>query len=144
MILPDVNILIYAYNKATPQHSASKAWWEAALLGSEIVALPPEVLFGFVRIYSNPRLGSASTSLTDARSRVEGWLRLPHVRLLSPDTDLFATTMDLCKAAGIRGSRISDAVLAAYAITHRATLYSDDTDFARFPGLDWKNPLLPT
>jgi predicted nucleic acid-binding protein len=34
-----------------------------------------------------------------------------------------------------------DAVLAALAIEHGATLYSTDRDFARFPGLSWIDPL---
>ena len=40
------------------------------------------------------------------------------------------------------GAVLSDAVLAAYAMEHRARLYTNDADFARFPGLDWVNPLL--
>ena len=41
------------------------------------------------------------------------------------------------------GPLIMDAALAAIAIEHGATLYTSDRDFARFPGLDWINPLEP-
>lgn len=39
------------------------------------------------------------------------------------------------------GAILSDAILAAYAIENRATLYTNDGDFSRFPELKWKNPL---
>jgi predicted nucleic acid-binding protein len=35
----------------------------------------------------------------------------------------------------------TDAPIAALAIEHGYTLYSNDTDFARFEGLRWQNPL---
>ena len=36
---------------------------------------------------------------------------------------------------------LTDAYLAALAIDYQAELHSCDTDFIRFPGLRWKNPL---
>ena len=43
--------------------------------------------------------------------------------------------------AGVPDALTSDASLAVHAMENRATLCSNDGDFARFPGLDWKNPL---
>ena len=34
-----------------------------------------------------------------------------------------------------------DAHLAALAIEHQAELHSNDTDFSRFSGLRWRNPI---
>jgi predicted nucleic acid-binding protein len=39
------------------------------------------------------------------------------------------------------GALTSDASLAVHAMENLATLCINDSDFARFPGLDWKNPL---
>jgi predicted nucleic acid-binding protein len=36
---------------------------------------------------------------------------------------------------------VSDAQLAALAIEYQAVLHSNDSDFSRFPGLRWHNPL---
>jgi len=36
---------------------------------------------------------------------------------------------------------ITDAHLAALAIEHQAELHSNDSDFARFSGLIWRNPI---
>jgi predicted nucleic acid-binding protein len=41
----------------------------------------------------------------------------------------------------LRANLIPDAQLAALAIEHGLTLYSADTDFARFRELRWENPL---
>ncbi|MFZ4598423.1 MAG: TA system VapC family ribonuclease toxin [Terrimicrobiaceae bacterium] len=141
MILPDINVLLYAYNPHVPQHAAARAWWEGALNGEELIGLPNEVLFGFVRIATHPRLGAAAASLTMANRAVETWLSQPHVRLLSPEPDHFVKTIELMKKTKSSGATTSDAVLAVYALAQRATLHTNDTDFARFPGLDWKNPL---
>ena len=109
--------------------------------GEELIGMPFEVAFGFIRIATNPRLGAARVALADARSLVESWLNLPQLRTLTPSALHFARVMDLMTSAMAAGPLLSDAILAAYAIEHRARLFTNDGDFARFPGLDWKNPL---
>ncbi len=142
MILPDLNVLLYAYNAHVSQHEAARTWWQGALLGPELVAIPHEVLFGFVRIATNPRLGAAAVPLERARAVVAAWLAVPTTRVLVPSAGHFERVMELMRAARASGGVLSDAILAAYAIEHRATLYTNDSDFARFPGLDWANPLV--
>jgi predicted nucleic acid-binding protein len=41
------------------------------------------------------------------------------------------------------GPLTTDAHLAALAIEYQAELHSTDSDFSRFPGLRWRNPLVP-
>lgn len=142
MILPDLNLLLYAYNPHMPQHGAARLWWERAMNGDELIGLPFEVAFGFVRVATNPRMGHAKVALADARRVVETWLNLPQTRVISPGALHFARVLDLMAAAMAAGPVLSDAILAAYAIEHRATLFTNDGDFARFPGLKWENPLL--
>ena len=142
MILPDLNLLLYAYNPHTPQHGAARGWWEQAMNGDELIGIPLEIAFGFVRIATNPRLGAARVPLIDARQVVAGWMDLPQVRPLVPGALHFNRVMELMTAAMAAGPVLSDAILAAYAIEHRATLFTNDSDFARFPGLMWQNPLI--
>ena len=47
----------------------------------------------------------------------------------------------LLEAVGVGGNLVPDAHLAAIAIEYQAELHSNDADFARFPGLRWRNPL---
>jgi uncharacterized protein len=142
LILPDLNLLLYAYNPHTPQHGAARGWWEQTINGDELIGMPFEVAFGFLRVATNPRLGPAKVALVDARRVVEGWLELAQTRMLTPGARHFTRVMDLMTAAMAAGPVLSDAILAAYAIEHRATLFTNDADFARFPGLQWENPLL--
>ncbi len=108
----------------------------------ELIGLPNEVSLGFVRIASNPRLGAAAVPVDRARQVVETWLALPIVRVLTPPADHFSKVMALVVQAMGSGPLISDAVLASYAIENRAVLHTNDADFSRFPGLNWRNPLL--
>jgi len=41
----------------------------------------------------------------------------------------------------VTANLVPDVQLAALAIEHGLVLYSPDTDFARFDGLRWENPL---
>jgi hypothetical protein len=141
MILPDINILLYAYNPHVRQHVRAVEWWERAMQSDELIGLPNEVGAGFIRIATNKRLGAAAVPLTDAWAVVRGWLDLPQVRVLVPGPGHLARAVGLTEQAMGSGALLSDAILAAYAIEHRATLCSNDADFARFPGLDWRNPL---
>jgi len=144
MILPDLNLLLYAYNPHMPQHGSALRWWESAMNGAELIGLPNEVCLGFIRIATNPRLGSATVPLHTARQVVEAWLKLPNVRVLTPSADHFAKVINLIAQAMGSGALVSDAVLASYAIEHRAVLYTNDGDFSRFPALNWRNPLKPS
>jgi len=99
MILPDLNLLLYAYNPHILQHSAARDWWETVINGDELIGLPYDVSYGFIRIATNRRLGPAAVSLSVARGVVEGWLSLPQVRTLTPNPRHFARVMELMVAA---------------------------------------------
>ena len=142
MILPDLNLLLYAYNPHAEQHARARQWWEQTVNGKELIGLPHEVALGFVRIATNPRLGNAAVSLAAAKEVVAGWLDVPIVRVLLPRENHAEKVLALMERAGVGGQLTSDASLAVYAMDNRATLCSNDADFARFPGLSFVNPLL--
>jgi predicted nucleic acid-binding protein len=60
---------------------------------------------------------------------------------LSAWFDATASTHHQLNPGLAAGNPIPDAALAALAIEHGVTLASTDTDFARFRGLRWENPL---
>jgi toxin-antitoxin system PIN domain toxin len=144
VIVPDVNLLLYAHIDAFAQHEASMRWWQEALSGSDEVGLAAPVVFGFVRIATNPRIFVNPLPIDDAITRVEEWLGTPPVRVLAPGPRHFEIAFDLLKAAGTAGNLTTDAQIAAFAIEYQGIVYSNDTDFGRFPGLRWNNPLAPT
>lgn len=143
IVLPDVNLLVYAHNRAVPRHEPARAWWEGLLSRGAPVALPWAVALGFVRLVTHPRVLVEPLPPSAALDRVEGWLAQPSVRLVEPGPRHLAILRALLEAVGAAGSLTTDAHLAALAIEHSCTLHSNDADFSRFPGLRWHNPLRP-
>lgn len=141
MKLPDLNLLIYAIDRASPQHSAALRWWNEALSGAETVALSWHVLLGFIRLTTNPRVMVEPLPPIHAIDYVERWLDHPITTVIEPTARHAAILRDLLNRLGTAANYVSDAHLAALAIEHRAELYSADHDFGRFAGLTWSDPL---
>jgi toxin-antitoxin system PIN domain toxin len=141
MILPDINLLVYAHNVSARHHQKALNWLNGCLQGNESVVLAWAVILGFVRVVTHPRVFERPMSVEGALGRVEEWLGLPHVHLLHPTESHFATWSSLLKQVGTAGNLTTDAHLAALAIERGLILQTTDADFARFPGLKWNNPL---
>ncbi len=141
MIIPDVNLLLYATVTGFPKHEAARAWLEEVLNGSVLVGLTSPAVFGYIRIATSGRMFTSAMSVTDATDRVRLWLAQPNVRSLVPGPRHLEIAFDLLEAIGAGANLTTDAQLAAYAIEQDAELCSNDTDFARFPGLRWVDPL---
>jgi toxin-antitoxin system PIN domain toxin len=139
--LPDVNLLIYAIDEESPRHPKARAWLEEVLSGTEAVAFAWAVLLGFVRISTNPVAFENPLSAEDALDYVEGWLGQPVADVVHPTPDHPSLLRELLEPTGSAGNLTSDAHLAALAMEHGAELCSCDTDFGRFPGLRWVDPL---
>jgi uncharacterized protein len=142
MIVPDVNLLIYAYDRTSDAHPAARRWWESALSGSEPIGIPWVVILAFVRLVTHPVLNENPMTVAEARRAVASWLRLDQVRLLTPGTITFEYFFDLLEQAGSGGNLSTDALIAALAVEHGGYIYSTDRDFSRFPNILWQNPLL--
>lgn len=139
MIIPDVNLLLYANVDSYPQHTRARKWLEAALAGD--VGLPAPSIFGFVRIATNPRIFRPAMSVDDALGRVDSWLAQPGVHFLAPGPRHLDVAFRLLRDLGAGANMTTDVQLAAYAIENQAELCSNDGDFGRFAGLRWRNPL---
>jgi toxin-antitoxin system PIN domain toxin len=141
MKLIDLNLLIYAINSDAPHHRIARRFWETCLAGDEIIALAWVVILGFLRITTSARVLPAPLAPEQAYDLVDEWLRQPPVRIITPTERHWEILKETGMSLGTAGNLTTDAHLAALAIEHGATLYSADTDFARFAGLRWKNPL---
>jgi toxin-antitoxin system PIN domain toxin len=141
MKLVDLNILLYAVNSAAPLHPRVLAWWETTLNGSEPVALCWPVIAGFIRLSTRQGIFAAPLSVDAACRRVDRWLELPTVRLVTETESHWSLLKQLLADVGAAGNLTTDAHLCALALSHGATLVSCDNDFARFDGLRWENPI---
>lgn len=140
MILPDVNVLVHAYNADSAVHEKARRWWASCLSGAEGVGLAWAAMLGFVRIVTNRRIVQRPLAVPEVMRQLEGWLVLPHVHVVVPSDGHFARLRAELERLGAAGNLTTDAHLAVLAMERGYVLYSTDADFARFPGLRWVNP----
>lgn len=141
MILVDANILLYAEDRLSPRHTEARAWWDDQLSGPAPVCLCWTVLNAFIRIGTNRRVFEHPLSLDQALSRIESWLAQPCTRIVQPTERHWMVFQKLLRDGQAVANLVTDAHLAALALEHGCDLISTDSDFSRFPGIRWRNPL---
>jgi hypothetical protein len=144
MIVLDANILLYAYDAASAQHSAARSFVEKTFSASDPVGIPIQSISAFLRIMTQQSLRTARFSLQEAVEIVEEWLSLPQVRLLVPGERHWPMFQRMLLEGHASGRLVTDAQIAAITVEFGGVLQTNDRDFARFPGLRWNNPLIKT
>ena len=141
MIIPDVNLLVYAYNQDAPYHAKASLWWEEVVNSGNGVAVPWPVLQGFVRLLSGRHVVTVPYTLDHLFDLGQEWWD-NGVKLLSPSMTTFAIFRTLCQKYQAVGSASTDTLIASFALEHRARLASNDTDFLRYSEIKVTNPLV--
>ena len=141
MILVDANLLLYAYHPRAEQHVQSRAWLEAVLSGPDLVRFAWLTLWAFLRIVTNPRAFERPLSASEAEAAISSWLAQPVAGIVEPGERHWEILCGLVPDGQATGPLVMDAVLAAIALEHGATVCTTDRDFSRFPGIKWMNPL---
>src|SRR5262245_16754363 len=142
MILPDINLLVYAYNSDAPGHRRARSWWETCLSEDRMIGLPWAVILGYLRLMTSRSVLLDPFTPQEVIGHIRSWLERPHVQVLQPGPRHLDLLDNLTREAGVSGRLTTDVHLAALAIEHQAELHTNDGDFKRFPGLRWSNPLL--
>lgn len=142
MLLPDVNILIYAFRSDTPHHSVCRRWLNNLIEGEAAFGIAPTALAAVVRIVTNHKIFSLASALEEAFGFCSDLRDQPHCQIVEPGDRHWDIFERLCIASDTRGSRVSDAWFAALSIEWGCTWVTMDRDYARFPGLDWRAPEL--
>ena len=141
MIVPDVNLLLYAYNIKSPFHEQSRKWWESIISEGKAVGIPWVVSIGFIRLITSRSVLENPLEPQTAIKVVLDWLAQPNVQHLEPGAKHLILLADLLKESLTSHNLVTDAHLAAIAIEYSAELHSNDSDFGRFSGLKWINPI---
>ena len=141
MILPDVNLLIHAYNRDSPVHAGAREWWESRMNDPSPVGLAWVAILGFIRISTHRTILDNPLPVATACDHARSWLAQPQVTVLQPGDRHAEILFDLLGEIGTAANLTTDAHLAALAIEYQAVLQTTDADFARFSGLRWRNPL---
>lgn len=142
VLLPDVNVLIYAHRREYPDHDRYANWVTEVLVGNGPFAMSELVLSGFVRIVTRCPF-DPPTPLAEALRFCRAFLQHPDCVVVRPGPRHWSIFAELCTAAGATGKLVADADHAALAIEHGCEWVTSDADFARFPRLRWRHPLRP-
>jgi toxin-antitoxin system PIN domain toxin len=142
VIVPDVNLLVYAYDTSSRFHPAAARWWSQCLSGAHPVGLTHPVLFGFLRITTSARIFERPMTLAEADDCIAQWLARGVTQVLLEDTQHAERAVALLNAAGSSGGNlVTDAQIAALAQAHNGEVHTADRDFLRFPRLSCRFPL---
>jgi toxin-antitoxin system PIN domain toxin len=143
MILPDVNVLIYAFRQDVAQHARCREWLDHVIRSDAGFGISPLTLSALVRITTNPRTYPVPSSHDDAFGFCEDLLGQPHCQPIEPGDRHWEIFKRLCIDTDTRGPRVTDAWFAALAIEWGCEWITLDRDYARFPGLKWQVPAIP-
>lgn len=140
MILPDVNVLVYAHRADAPDHDSYRRWLTELIGAEEPFGLGDLVLSGFIRVTTHPRIFRTPTPLDEALGFAQALRSASNAVPVAPGERHWSTFVRLCEDGAARGNLVPDAFLAALAIEAGCELITTDRDFARFPGLRWRHP----
>lgn len=141
MILPDVNILVYAHRKDSVDHNKYRGWLEDVVNSDTAFGLSDLVVSGFIRVVTHPRVFNTPSRLSDAMAFVGQIREQPNRVPISPGTQHWQIFCRLCDESNAKGNLIPDAYLAAMAIESGCEWITTDHDFGRFSDLRWRHPL---
>ncbi len=140
MVIVDANVLLYAVDRDSAHHEASRAWLDGSLAGTEAIAFAWVALLAFIRLGTNRSIFASPMTVDEATEQVEAWLAAPAAVAVHPTPRHAALLRGLLRDAGTAGNLTSDAHLATLALEHGADVVSFDRDFARFPGVRHRLP----
>jgi toxin-antitoxin system PIN domain toxin len=141
MILPDVNVLVYAHREDTPDHASYRDWMESVINSDHAYGIADLVLSGFLRVVTHPRVFDRPSTLDEALAFVAEVRNQRNCVLVQPGPRHWAIFERLCKEANAKGNLVPDAYLAALAIEAGCEWISTDRDYSRFSQLSWRHPL---
>lgn len=141
MILPDVNVLVYAFRPDSEHHRACRNWLESVVNGDEAYGMAPQVLASFLRVVTNRRVFQRPDRLEMALAFGTAILDQPHCQVVKPGARHWTIFTDVCRRARASGNLVADAWFAALAIESGCEWITTDRDYARFNGLHWRSPL---
>ena len=144
MILPDVNVLVYAHRKDSQRHTEFKQWLAGVLASDRAYGMSELVLSGFVRIVTHPRIFKQPTPLNEALEFTSELREQSNCIIVSPGPRHWEIFNRLCRSANVKGNLVPDAYLAALAIESGSEWITTDADYSRFAGLKWRHPLKAT
>jgi hypothetical protein len=143
MLLPDVNVLVYAHRRDTVDHRQYRDWLQAVLASDSAYGISELVLSAFVRIVTHPKIFREPTPLEQALAFAGEVRNRPNAVVFAPGQRHWEIFTRYCRECGIKGSMVTDAYFAALALESGCEWATTDRDYSRFVGLSWRHPWKP-
>ena len=140
MILPDVNVLIYAFREDSEHHAESRRWLDGVINGENAYGMSPQVLSSLIRIVTHPTIFKRTSRLAQVTEFANILLDQPHCQIIQPGERHWGIFTKLCGSAKATGNLVPDAWFAALAIESGCEWISTDGDYKRFAGLRVRSP----
>lgn len=140
MIVPDVNIMLYAFRPDLPEHTRHKALLDEVINGQDAYGMSPQALSTVIRITTQPKILTLPTGLASALDFASTVLHQPNCQIIEPGPRHWNIFTDLCRTPDAKGNLVQDAWFAALATESGCEWITNDRDYARFPGLKWRVP----
>jgi toxin-antitoxin system PIN domain toxin len=141
VILPDVNVLLYAFRRDAERHAECRRWIEEVVNGEPPYGISPQVLASVVRISTHLRIYVRPSTLREALDFCAAVTSPEHCTIVHPGARHWTIFAGLCEKARVTGNLVQDAWFAALAIESGCEWITWDRDYARFPGLRWREPI---
>jgi toxin-antitoxin system PIN domain toxin len=137
----DVNVLLYATDRASDRHERARRFVETCAAGPEVLCLTWRTLMSYLRIATHSRVFAAPLSPDEALGNVAALVGLPHVRVVTELDGFLDAYRRVAGDMPVRGNLVPDAHVAAILLQHGVrTLYTNDRDFRKFESLDVRDP----
>ncbi|HUL72074.1 MAG TPA: type II toxin-antitoxin system VapC family toxin [Vicinamibacterales bacterium] len=140
MILPDVNVLLYAFRRDADRHADYHAWLTEVVNGDAAYGMSTQALAALVRISTHPRIYREPSTREEALGFCRAVLEPEACTIIRPGARHWPIFVELADRAKAAGNLIQDAWFAALAIESGCEWISTDQDYGRFPDLRWRPP----
>jgi toxin-antitoxin system PIN domain toxin len=140
LILPDVNVLVHAFRADSSDHELCHGWLASVVNGESHFGISTQVLSGFARIVTHPRVFVNPSPVEEALGFADVLLASPNAVVIRPGERHWSIFARLCLDSDARGNLVPDAWFAALAIESGCEWVTLDRDYARFRGLRWSPP----
>ena len=140
MILPDVNVLLYAFRRDSVRHTEYRQWLEDTVNADSAYGISPQTLASVIRISTHPRIYVRPSTLDDAVTFCGALLEPAHCTIVQPGARHWSIFLSLCASAKASGNLVQDAWFAALAVESGCEWITTDRDYAKFPDLRWRPP----
>ena len=139
----DTNLLLYGVNSDAPEHAASVDFLKAAGRSTNRWYLTEGILYEFLRVSTHPRVFPRPLSWQEALEYLQVFSRSPNFSILGAGDRHWNQLEELLKEqTHPAGNLFFDLRTAALMREHGIrSIYTTDSDFLQFPGIEVVNPL---